>query len=117
MSRPKLSAGYSSRVKRLITILAAPGDLIYFGENDVERLPIGANGRVLTIDTSLPGKLKWAVSSGGGGGGSGPGLIGSGPPSGTDADDAASGTTWLDDDTDIIYAKKLNGNWTSGTNI
>lgn len=56
----------------------------------------------------------WVLVNGGGGGA---GLIGSGAPAGTDADDAEPGTSWLDNDTDIIYYKKLNGSWTAGTSV
>lgn len=41
-----------------------PGDLIARGAAVTERLGIGAQGHVLTIDTALPGKLKWAAAVG-----------------------------------------------------
>jgi len=37
------------------------GDLIARGASALERLPAGANGQVLAVDTALPGKLKWAT--------------------------------------------------------
>jgi len=51
------------------------------------------------------------------------GLIGNGPPDGntasdgTTAEDAVEGTTWLDDDTDVLYVKKADGTWTTGTSV
>lgn len=67
--------------------------------------------------------IKLAVLTGGSGGGAG--LIGHGPPgalvsgyiygatatstTGVNAADAAAGTTWLDDDADVIYVKKVDG--------
>ncbi len=51
------------------------------------------------------------------------GLVGNGPPDGNTSHDgipaesAAIGTTWLDDDADIVYFKKLNGTWTLGSGV
>jgi hypothetical protein len=36
------------------------GDLIVRGTSVDNRLPVGTNTQVLTVDTSVPGKLKWA---------------------------------------------------------
>ena len=48
------------------TLIDAEGDLIVGDASDaVQRLAIGTNGQVLTVDTSVDGKIKWgSVSSG-----------------------------------------------------
>lgn len=50
-------------------LFSAAGDIIYLdGSGNVVRLPIGATGQALVVDTTLSGKLKWASIAGGGGG-------------------------------------------------
>jgi hypothetical protein len=50
--------------------LTTAGDLLVRNATVDTRLPIGStNGHVLTVDTSLPEKVKWAAQAGGGGGG------------------------------------------------
>lgn len=55
---------------------AVAGDLIHYNGTNWVRLPIGANGRILSVNTSLAGKLAWIVNSGGGGSGVWGGIIG-----------------------------------------
>lgn len=43
------------------------GDISYFDGSNNVRLAVGSNASVLTVDTSLSGKIKWAAASGGGG--------------------------------------------------
>jgi hypothetical protein len=44
------------------SVIDAEGDLIVGDAADaVQRLAIGSNGNVLTVDTSLDGKIKWAA--------------------------------------------------------
>ena len=50
------------------TVIDAEGDLLVGDAADtVQRLPIGSNGQVLTVDTSVDGKIKWATPAAGGG--------------------------------------------------
>jgi len=50
------------------TVIDAEGDLLVGDAADaVQRLAIGSNGNVLTVDTSVDGKIKWAAPAGGGG--------------------------------------------------
>jgi hypothetical protein len=50
------------------TLIDAEGDLIVGDAADaVQRLAVGSNGNVLTVDTSVDGKIKWAAPAGGGG--------------------------------------------------
>jgi len=46
---------------------AVAGDIIGYNGTNWVRLPVGTNGRVLSVDTSLAGKLKWIVNSASGG--------------------------------------------------
>ena len=49
------------------TLIDAEGDLIVGDAADaVQRLAIGSNAQVLTVDTSVDGKIKWATPAGGG---------------------------------------------------
>ncbi len=49
------------------SLIDAEGDLIVGDAADaVQRLAIGSNGNVLTVDTSVDGKIKWAAPAGGG---------------------------------------------------
>jgi hypothetical protein len=49
------------------SLIDAEGDLIVGDAADaVQRLAIGSNGNVLTVDTSIDGKIKWAAPAGGG---------------------------------------------------
>lgn len=48
----------------MVDPMTTPGDLIARGALVTERLGIGANAQVLTVDTALPGKLKWAAAVG-----------------------------------------------------
>ena len=51
------------------TVIDAEGDLLVGDAADaVQRLAIGSNAQVLTVDTSVDGKIKWATPSAGGGG-------------------------------------------------
>ena len=50
------------------TVIDAEGDLLVGDSADtLQRLPIGSNTHVLTVDTSVDGKIKWAAPAGGGG--------------------------------------------------
>lgn len=50
----------------MATAIDAEGDLIIGDAADAfQRLAIGSNGNVLTVDTSVDGKIKWAAPSGG----------------------------------------------------
>jgi len=52
----------------MATAIDAEGDLIIGDAADAfQRLAIGSNGNVLTVDTSVDGKIKWAAPAGGGG--------------------------------------------------
>ena len=52
----------------MATAIDAEGDLIIGDAADAfQRLAIGSNGNVLTVDTAVDGKIKWAAPSGGGG--------------------------------------------------
>jgi hypothetical protein len=49
------------------TVIDAEGDLLVGDSADtLQRLPIGSNTHVLTVDTSVDGKIKWAAPAGGG---------------------------------------------------
>lgn len=49
------------------TLIDAEGDLIVGDAADaVQRLAIGTTGQVLTVDTAVDGKIKWATASSGG---------------------------------------------------
>ena len=49
------------------SLIDAEGDLIVGDAADaVQRLAIGSNGNVLTVDTTVDGKIKWAAPAGGG---------------------------------------------------
>ena len=49
------------------TLIDAEGDLIVGDAADaVQRLAVGSNGQVLTVDTTVDGKVKWATPAGGG---------------------------------------------------
>ncbi len=49
------------------TVIDAEGDLLVGDAADtLQRLAIGTTGQVLTVDTSVDGKIKWAAASGGG---------------------------------------------------
>jgi len=49
------------------TVIDAEGDLLVGDSADtLQRLAIGSNGNVLTIDTSVDGKIKWAAAASGG---------------------------------------------------
>lgn len=51
----------------MATAIDAEGDLIIGDAADAfQRLAIGSNGNVLTVDTSVDGKIKWAAPAGGG---------------------------------------------------
>jgi hypothetical protein len=51
------------------TVVDAEGDLLVGDSADtLQRLAIGSNAQVLTVDTSVDGKIKWATPAGGGGG-------------------------------------------------
>ena len=44
-----------------ISIGLQKGDiLVYKGEGQIDRLPVGTNGQVLTADSSAPLGVKWA---------------------------------------------------------
>jgi hypothetical protein len=50
------------------TVIDAEGDLLVGDAADaLQRLAIGSNAQVLTVDTSLDGKIKWATPASGGG--------------------------------------------------
>jgi hypothetical protein len=50
------------------TVIDAEGDLLVGDAADaLQRLAIGSNAQVLTVDTSVDGKIKWATPAGGGG--------------------------------------------------
>jgi hypothetical protein len=50
------------------TVIDAEGDLLVGDAADaVQRLAIGTTGQVLTVDTAVDGKIKWATAAGGGG--------------------------------------------------
>ena len=49
------------------TVIDAEGDLLVGDSADtLQRLAIGTTGQVLTVDTTLDGKVKWAAPAGGG---------------------------------------------------
>lgn len=48
--------------------LTTSGDLIVYDGTNAIRLAIGADNAVLTADSTVTGKVKWAAASGGGGG-------------------------------------------------
>ena len=51
------------------TVIDAEGDLLVGDAADaLQRLAIGSNAQVLTVDTSIDGKIKWATPAAGGGG-------------------------------------------------
>ena len=51
----------------MATAIDAEGDLIIGDAADAfQRLAIGSNGNVLTVDTAVDGKIKWAAPAGGG---------------------------------------------------
>lgn len=48
------------------TVIDAEGDLLIGDSADtLQRLAIGTNGHVLTVDTAVDGKVKWAAAAGG----------------------------------------------------
>jgi len=50
------------------TVIDAEGDLLVGDAADlVQRLAVGTTGQVLTVDTTVDGKIKWATPAGGGG--------------------------------------------------
>lgn len=50
------------------SLIDAEGDLIVGDAADaVQRLAVGTDGQVLTVDTTVDGKIKWASAAGGGG--------------------------------------------------
>jgi len=50
------------------TVIDAEGDLLVGDAADaLQRLAVGTTGQVLTVDTAVDGKIKWATPSGGGG--------------------------------------------------
>jgi hypothetical protein len=49
------------------TVIDAEGDLLVGDSADtLQRLAVGTTGQVLTVDTTLDGKIKWAAPAGGG---------------------------------------------------
>lgn len=49
------------------TVIDAEGDLLVGDSADtLQRLAIGTTGQVLTVDTTIDGKIKWAAAAGGG---------------------------------------------------
>jgi hypothetical protein len=49
------------------TVIDAEGDLLVGDSADtLQRLAIGTTGQVLTVDTAIDGKIKWAAPAGGG---------------------------------------------------
>lgn len=49
------------------TVIDAEGDLLVGDSADtLQRLAIGTTGQVLTVDTAIDGKIKWAAAAGGG---------------------------------------------------
>lgn len=51
------------------TVIDAEGDLLVGDSADtLQRLALGTNGQVLTVDTTVDGKIKWATPATGGGG-------------------------------------------------
>src|SRR5574341_1462623 len=52
-------------LSQLNSLAAVKGDLIAFG-TAWSRLPVGANGQVLTVDATQPLGLKWSSPAGGG---------------------------------------------------
>lgn len=49
------------------TVIDAEGDLLVGDAADtIQRLAIGSNAQVLTVDTAVDGKIKWATPSSGG---------------------------------------------------
>ena len=50
------------------TVVDAEGDLLVGDSADtLQRLAIGTTGQILTVDTTVDGKIKWAAAAGGGG--------------------------------------------------
>jgi hypothetical protein len=50
------------------TVIDAEGDLLVGDAADaLQRLAVGTTGQVLTVDTTVDGKVKWATPAGGGG--------------------------------------------------
>lgn len=49
--------------------------IVSTGDSTFTALSVGADGEVLTADSSQPSGVKWATVSGGGGGGGGSGAV------------------------------------------
>ena len=50
------------------TVIDAEGDLLIGdADNALQRLAIGTTGQILTVDTTIDGKIKWAAPAAGGG--------------------------------------------------
>jgi len=55
--------------KRLFEIenyLTTKGDLLVYGADGLQRLPVGTDGQVLTADSTTHAGIKWADPEGGG---------------------------------------------------
>jgi glutathionyl-hydroquinone reductase len=58
--------------KRLVILenyLTTKGDLLVYGADGLQRLPVGEDGQVLTADSSTHAGIKWADAEGGVGNG------------------------------------------------
>jgi len=55
--------------KRLLIIenyLTTKGDILVYGAQGLQRLPVGAAGQVLTVDAATTAGVKWAAPAAGG---------------------------------------------------
>jgi len=62
------ATGLKYQAPTVNTVIDAEGDLLVGDTADtIQRLAIGSNAQVLTVDTAVDGKIKWATPAGGGG--------------------------------------------------
>jgi hypothetical protein len=64
----KLNAMWNAAFVDFSVPLSAKGDLLTYDGSVAAVLPVGANGYVLTADSTEPSGLKWVAGGGGGGG-------------------------------------------------
>lgn len=54
------------RLLELENYLTTKGDLLVYGADGLQRLPVGTDGQVLTADSTVSAGIKWADAEGGG---------------------------------------------------